>query len=733
METTLGFILIIILVTNFLPFSTSQNLPSSETTALFQVQKLLEYPEILQPLNNSWTNFCYLPYTYSLKIICTNNHITELTIVGNRTSPLSDNFSIDSFFTTLTKLSSLKLLSIVSLGIWGQLPEKINRFWSLEVLNVSSNFIDGVIPKSISSIKTLKYIVLADNRFTGSVPDLRSLTSLQELNLGNNHINGSKFPSLSNTLVSIILKNNSVRSDIPSGVKSFRWLRRLDLSYNKFIGPIPSFLFDLPSIVYINLAQNQFTGAIPTSTSCSANLVFVDISHNLLIGKLPSCIGSSNSVNKTVNSTWNCLSSGNAKSQFPYSHCNKEALAVKPPSEIVKKKSGIHLGLILGIIGGIIGLVVGIVVLIFFIVRKSVNNDKGDKYEVRSVTSKMSARSASVASKRSVRSTQKPPITEPRRVPQRMRSAMVGLPPYRVLTLEEIEDATNNFDPMNFLGEDAQGQLYKAWLTDGSTVQVKCVKVKQKNLSQTLTQHMEVVSKLRHRHVISVLGHCIATYQDHSNTAGTVFVVFEYISNGSLQDYLTDSRKKESLKWPQRMAITIGAARGIQFLHTGVAPGLFGNNVKIENILLDDTLSAKLSGWNIPLPHKTRQVGYESPMAGQISDEQAEKEDVYQLGIILLQVTTGIIVKSPGELKDLKLQLERGLLEGPSKLCEVIDKSVRGSFAYDSLKTTIEITANCLSDDLSKRPSIEDVLWNLQYSIQVQEGWTTSGNLGTPS
>ena len=52
------------------------------------------------------------------------------------------------------------------------------------------------------------------------------------------------------------------------------------------------------------------------------------------------------------------------------------------------------------------------------------------------------------------------------------------------------------------------------------------------------------------------------------------------------------------------MAITIGAARGIQFLHTGIAPGIYGNDLKIDNILLDETLTAKISNYNIPLPLK---------------------------------------------------------------------------------------------------------------------------------
>ncbi|XVE53272.1 hypothetical protein DITRI_Ditri02bG0191300 [Diplodiscus trichospermus] len=711
------------------PASTGQ-LPPSETRNFFPVQRLLEYPEVLQGWTN-WTNFCYLPPSPSLKIVCTKSRVTELTIVGNKSSPanttrttssghvagshqtLSEKFSIDALFTVLTKFSNLKVLSLVSLGLWGPLPAKINRLRSLEVLNISSNFISGEIPNQIASFKNLTCLVLADNLFNGSVPDLTGLPLLEELNLGGNNL-GAQCPSLSKNLVSITLSNNAFRSEIPSGLKKFYQLQKLDVSSNKFFGPVPPFVFSLPSIQYLDLAQNQLTGAIAGNTSCNKKLSFVDISNNLLIGKLPLCIGS-NSRNRTVISSWNCLSGGISNLQHSYSFCNKEALAVKPPARRKEQESGIKIGLILGLIGGVLGIAGAFALLILIIVRRS--EISGDANYERSIADKMS-----------VRSSPKPAI-DSRRVPQTMRSAAIGLPRYRVFSLEEIEDATNNFDPSNFMGEGSQWQLYKGFLVDGSVVVIKCLKLKQKHLPQNLLQHMEVLSKLRHRHLVSVLGHSIVTYQDHPNTASTVFVVFEHISNGSLRDYLTDWRKKEILKWPQRMAITIGAARGIQFLHTGIAPGIYGNDLKIDNVLLDETLTAKISNYNIPLPLKT---GSESPLANRLgSDENAEKEDIYQLGILLLQVITGKMATFTSELDELKLQLEKSLAEGPSKLRDVIDPSIRGTFAYESMKTTVEFAINCLSKDSTKRPSIEDVLWNLQYSIQVQEGWASSGNLAT--
>ncbi|PSS28717.1 LRR receptor-like serine/threonine-protein kinase precursor [Actinidia chinensis var. chinensis] len=719
----------------FLPVSIAQLSPS-ETRILFQVQQILEYPEVLWGWTN-WTNFCYLPPNPSLSIVCSDSHITELTVTGNRTSPshlqkptsgkplvsrqtLSDKFSIDSLFTILTKLSSLKVLSLVSLGLWGPLPAKINRLNSLEVLNISSNFIYGEVPASITTMKNLKSLVLSDNLFNGSVPDLRGLQGLQELDFSNNRL-GPKFPSLGNNLMIVVLRNNSLRSEIPSKIEDFDLLQRLDVSSNKLIGPIPANLFGLPSIEYVNLADNQFSGALSTNVSCNANLSFVDVSKNLLIGKLPVCIGS-NSRNRTVLSWWNCLGNGSLKYQHPYRFCHKEALAVKPPVRGREGQSAMKLGLILGIIGGIIGAVGIFGLLVLVILRKS-NRNEADNFNCDSfVFNKTSARGS--------------PIIDGRHVPRSIRVPAIGLPPYHVFTLEEMEDVTNNFDPSNLVKEVSQGQLYKARLRDGSMALVKCLKLKQKHSYQNLQQQMEMISKLRHHHLVSVLGHCIVTFQDQpSNTATTVLIVLEHVANGSLRDHLTDWKKREYLKWPQRMGITTGIAKGIQFLHTGIVPGVFGNDLKIENILLDDSLNAKINSYNISLPSKVG--GSESPLSSQDASnrhgsiENAEKNDIYQLGVILLEAITGKPITSESELDDLKLQLERTLSESPSRLKELIDPSIRGTFAYDSIKTAVEITLKCLGKDSSARPTIEDVLWHLQYSIQVQEGWTSSGNLST--
>ena len=75
-----------------------------------------------------------------------------------------------------------------------------------------------------------------------------------------------------------------------------------------------------------------------------------------------------------------------------------------------------------------------------------------------------------------------------------------------------------------------------------------------------------------------------------------------------LEDFITivllmtcaEWREHETMKWPQRVSAVIGVARGIQFLHTVAVPGIVGNDLNMDNILLDQTLTTKIRNYNLP-------------------------------------------------------------------------------------------------------------------------------------
>lgn len=391
----------------------SQQLQPSQSDSLVLIQQLLNYPLLLSnSSSNTNKDFCNIEPTPSLTLVCYEDNITQLHIVGNNGfPPLPQNFSTDAFFASLVNLSSLKVLSLVSLGLWGPLPATIGHLSSLEILNVSSNHFTGAITEQLSSLRSLQTLVLDHNSFTGQVPgwlsslsllavlslknnsfsgslpnsmtsmenlrilsvsknnlsgevpDFHSLTNLQVVDLQDNYF-GPHFPNLNNRLLTLILRNNSFQFGIPSELVSYYQLQRLDISMNGFVGPFIPSLLSLPSINYINISLNKFTGMLFENISCNSDLSTVDLSSNLLSGDLPTCLKSS-SKSRVVMYASNCLSYREQK-QHPSNFCHNEALAVQPHDEEKHKlphgKSVLASSIIGGTIGGIT--IVGLVFLV---------------------------------------------------------------------------------------------------------------------------------------------------------------------------------------------------------------------------------------------------------------------------------------------------------------------------------------------------------------------------------
>lgn len=406
---------LVVLVYVLFQISRSEQLQSSQAQTLLRIQGLLNNPPVLSSWNST-TEFCNTEPTSSLTVVCYEESITQLHIVGDKRLPMLPlNFSMDSFVTTLVKLPGLKVLRLVSLGLWGTLPGKISRLSSLEILNMSSNFLYGAIPHDLSSLTTLQTLILDENMFAGRLPDwlgsfpvlavlsLRknlfnetlpdsfgNLNNLRVLALSNNHFYGEvpdfsrltylqvlelennafgpQFPQVGNKLVTLVLSKNKFRSAIPAELNSYYQLQRLDLSSNRFIGPFPTSLLSLPAITYLNIADNKLTGKLSDNLSCNAELEFVDLSSNLLSGPLPNCL-LSGPKNRVVLYARNCLATQNGN-QHPLSFCQNEALAVGILPQQKKQKKVSKAALALSITGGIVG-GIALVGLGFLFVRKA--------------------------------------------------------------------------------------------------------------------------------------------------------------------------------------------------------------------------------------------------------------------------------------------------------------------------------------------------------------------------
>lgn len=758
-----------VLIVLFIPYS--QQLQSSQFQTLLRIQKLLEFPKALDGVSNT-TDFCGLPPSPSLTVVCHESNITELLIVGEKPSPpahaafsasfqtLSPAFSADSLFTTLTKLYGLRALSLVSLGIWGPLSSKMDRLSSLEMLNISSNFIfgsipyelsglsqlrrfimddnmlngsvpdwfsalpgleflslkdnrlNGHLPSSLSSVQTLKVLVLSGNNLSGDLPDLSTVSNLQVLILEDNKL-GPNFPILGKGLVRVSLSSNRFSGRIPSCLKTLDQLQHLDMSFNALSGLPPPFLFSLPAIRHLNLARNSLCGTLPPNLSCGKNLGFADISANFLSGELPSCLMSKSS-KRTVNFTGNCLVT-NVQPQQSYSYCQAaQAAHVSQKDPRTNNKISILIGIVGGTVGGVAALVL---VVVLVLLRRSSYKKAIKQNQSRKLVPDCA--STGISSEL---------LVNARCISQAMKLGSLGLPQYRPFALEEIEEATNNFDESTLLGEGSNGKLYRGRMEDGTLVAIRCLRLEWRPTIQNLKLHMELFSKLRHQNLVSLLGHCIDCELDGSNVK-RIFLIFEYVSNGTLQSYLSGNMPEKCLTWPQRLTAVSGVARAIHFLHTGVVPGIFNNNVKITNVLLHKGHVAKLSDYGLPgltadMIEFEAKVEYQKMAQKELSfisrKKITDKTDIYSIGLILLEAIVGRLPTLQSQEAG-KVNEMMNLIVSQETRRNVIDPSIISTCVEESLAIVVALTAKCLSIEPDCRPSMEDVLWNLQYAAQVQD------------
>ncbi|KAJ3674786.1 hypothetical protein LUZ60_005402 [Juncus effusus] len=752
------FILSVLFV--LIPVSTQIRLGPSQSWSLLQIKRQLNFPPILKSWKNN-SNFCNLKPNPHFTIVCYENSVTQLHITGNETTvSLSKSFSIESFFTTLTRFPDLKVLSLTSLGLWGPLPPKIARISSLEILNMSSNFLYGTIPYEISNLTNLQTLILdnnlfsgdlpnwfsslqllvvlslknnafngslpnslsnleslrtldvSSNNFYGNLPDLTGLTNLESIDLSNNSF-GPQFPKLGLKLVTIELRNNKFGDNIPSNLESCNFLQKLDISSNKFVGPFLPSVLSLPSIKYINISSNRFTGMLFQNMSCNNLLQIVDLSSNLLTGQLPSCLDLG-AKEKSIFYSENCLALIGDPTQHPDPFCETQALAAGIyPQKERNEKSVANVVVAICVAVGVALCVAIVGALVFFVVKK-----KNVKRLVLRPPKKLKENYASSSnfSKSAIDS---------RYIPHTIKLGALGIPSYHTFSLEEIETITNKFDTSSFIGEFSNGQMYKGMLSDGSLVAIRCLKLKRKQNLNNFKNQIEVISKLRHRHLTSALGHCFEYYLDDS-TVSRVFFVFEYVSNGNLRSNISQGVTRHRLNWAQRISVAIGVAKGVQFLHGGIMPGLFGNNLKISNVLLDHNFVAKISCYSLPVLEQNTQIeggaGTSNGNKDSNSTDRAiegEKFDVYDFGVILLEILCGRTLTSHYEVGIMKNQLQLSLTGDISARRQLIDPAVNKSGCDESLKTVMEICLRCLSKEQIQRPSIEDILWNLQFAAQV--------------
>ncbi|KAL9262802.1 putative inactive leucine-rich repeat receptor-like protein [Drosera capensis] len=752
----------------------SSELPnSSQSESILNIRKLLQYAQTPTSLeDDGGLDLCNTPQgtPQIMTISCYEDDITQLHFNGiEMVPPLPANFSIDALFQALVGLPNLKVLSLASVGIWGSLPPTIGKLYTLEMLNLSSNYLNGSIPleflslrnlqsfvldhnmltghvpawlssfsalnvlslknnslggsipASLSSLWNLRILDLSMNRLYGDLPDLSNLTNLQVLDFGNNSL-GPHFPNLHNKVVALVLRGNRFRFGLMENITSFYQLQKLDVSLNEFVGPFSPSLLSMPLLSYLDIAGNKFTGVLLTNMSCGGELEFVNLSSNYLTGELPTCLSSRSSKGKDVWYGGNCLSVQD-QNQRPYPVCQNEALAVKIfPQKEKEKRSVAKAVLAVSIVGGAIG-TVSLMGLVLLLARAVLTKKYFKRPRTRLIVEKATPRYSSRE------------FSHAREICQMMKLGPLGLPAYRNFSFEELKEATEGFSKSSLIGQGSHSQIFKGKLAHDIPVAIRSLEMRKRRGVSTYTEHVELLAKLRHAHLVSALGHCFEYHPD-DNTVRRILIVFEFLPNGTVRDWI----KGQRLTWLQRITAAIGVAKGIQFLHTGILPGLFFNNLRITDVLLDHNLQVKLTRYNLPLlsENSELQVDYvpgcirskrNSKRNSKSMEKQDEKSDMFDFGVILLEIVSGRTIASYNEVGVVKDLFQVSIKADKIARRSIVDPAVRKDCSDDSLKKMMELCVACLASESNSRPSIEDILWNLHFVAQLQSsGRGTSPN-----
>ncbi|XP_076899898.1 receptor like protein kinase S.2-like [Bidens hawaiensis] len=346
---------------------------------------------------------------------------------------------------------------------------------------------------------------------------------------------------------------------------------------------------------------------------------------------------------------------------------------------------------------------------------------------------------------------------------QRNYKDTLQVPERLKIPLEVIRMATNNFDEKYNIGSGAYGAVYKAELNHHDirsslamkvqnkdeyakppyTVAIKRIFSREDNQEkEVFLVELDVLSRCEHPNIVSLCGCCVE--------GSEMLLVYEYASNGSLDNYLESTDKKVNLTWAQRLKMCIDIAQGLNYLHTNMDEKrkIIHRDIKSANIVLGKNWEAKIADFGLsklfPMNHQASTINTNIVAGTSVYlDPEYDRtgslkraSDIYSFGVVLFEIFTGKVAYDPIYMKQKKRGLApiaRKHFEMGTLIKDMLDPNTMDDEAYElgltlklrpdhnSLNVFSRIAYQCGAKTQAERPTIEVVIKELNKALCFQE------------
>ncbi|CAA7018404.1 unnamed protein product [Microthlaspi erraticum] len=287
------------------------------------------------------------------------------------------------------------------------------------------------------------------------------------------------------------------------------------------------------------------------------------------------------------------------------------------------------------------------------------------------------------------------------------------------LSLDEIKSATLGFNESTIVGQGASATVYRGSIPEIGSVAVKRfdrAHWTECNRNPFTIEFATMTGYLRHKNLVQFQGWC----SEGTETA----LVFEYLPNGSLSDFLHKKPSSEEevltiLSWKQRVNIILGVASALTYLHEECERQIIHRDVKTCNIMLDAEFNAKLGDFGLAevYEHSAMIEGRDATLPagtmGYLAPEYVytgvpcEKTDVYSFGVVVLEVCSGR--RPVGDDGTVLIEFMWSLWE-KGKVLDGADVMLKGEFDAEEMERVLMVGMVCSHPDCEKRPSVKDAV-----------------------